>query len=468
MIKHFFQAPNRHTPDSDDAFPYIAFDSVPVTIRDNFDELQVPLDHVSREPSENFYTSKEYVQGYARQRAELHPRILSQSRNAGYDRGMINRMADELGHSVHTVLPTHATSHLPDLLRRGLTRAIYSGQVFRRDSIDAKHYPVFHQLDGFRLFSRKDLEKLRRNAGIEGASLSDEQLIMYDLKCTLESLVKHMLRRVVSADMRPMASEARANSTGKTDAHDASPLQSTDFDNQVEANKANVAVDTKHADEYDLLRWDSDTSFPFTDPSLELYVKLENDYVEILGCGKLKNVIIRNILGSDRIAEDVGRSGCGSTDTSEIVGGWAFGIGLERLVMALSRITDIRQFWEEDDRFLRQYRDFHKHGTMPVFKPYSRNPAVIRDISFYVDGGDEIKKAFDECEFRGILEELSRDYVEDVTQLSEYVHPQTGRKSLCYRVTYRAMGENLTNAFVNEIHQRALNRIVDAFNIELR
>ncbi|GBE60832.1 phenylalanine-tRNA ligase [Babesia ovata] len=468
MIKHFFRTQHRHSPDSEDGFPYIAFDSVPVTIRDNFDELQVPLNHVSRDPSENFYTSKQYVQGYARQRAEVYPRILSQSRNASYDRWMINRMADELGHSVHTVLPTHTTSHLPELLRRGLTRAIYSGQVFRRDSIDAKHYPVFHQLDGFRLFTREELENLRHDSGIEGATLSDEQLIMDNLRCTLQSLVKYLLRRVVSADMRSNASEAAENSGSKTDGCDALPLSNTDYDNHVEAGNVNVPVNTEHAGEDELLKWDSDTSFPFTDPSLELYVKLENDFVEILGCGKLKDVIIRNILRTDSRDESVGQADSGNQDTSEIVGGWAFGIGLERLVMTLSRITDIRQFWEDDERFLRQYRDFHRYGTMPIFKPYSRNPAVVRDISFYLDGADATKQAFDEVDFRGILEELSREYVEDVTQLSEFVHPKTGRRSLCYRVTYRAMGENLTNAFVNEIHQRALDRITDTFNIELR
>lgn len=36
--------------------------------------------------------------------------------------------------------------------------------------------------------------------------------------------------------------------------------------------------------------------------------------------------------------------------------GWAFGLGLERIVMALCHVPDIRLFWSEDERFKRQFQ----------------------------------------------------------------------------------------------------------------
>jgi phenylalanyl-tRNA synthetase alpha chain len=40
----------------------------------------------------------------------------------------------------------------------------------------------------------------------------------------------------------------------------------------------------------------------------------------------------------------------------EVVSGWAFGFGLERLAMIISAVPDIRYFIENDLRFLEQFR----------------------------------------------------------------------------------------------------------------
>ncbi|ORM40875.1 putative phenylalanine-tRNA ligase [Babesia sp. Xinjiang] len=453
IIKDFFKNNYNEHLNTGPPFSYISFDSQPVTIRDNFDELQVPLNHVSREPCDNFYVSDEYVGNFARQKADLHPKIIADVKEGRYTNGVINRMANELGHSKHRVLPTHSTSHLPEILRNGLRRAIYSGQVFRRDAIDSEHYPVFHQMDGIMLFTRGELEEFGETYSDLSGNPTDEDLIIHHLKVTLEKLLAHLFSRVVDTDGDSHISVATTNDS-------SSKAKSGSANNSSKASSDYKELVKQPLKEW--LQWDSDTSFPFTDPSFEINVKLNGEWVEILGCGKLKDVIIDNIIRSSGSMES------SSGEDTDIVGGWAFGIGLERLAMVLCRITDIRQFWEEDERFLRQYRWSIGSGKLPVFKPYSRNPPISRDISFYIDGSAMDKRKFDESEFRYIFDELSRDYVEDVAEISQYIHPETGRKSVCYRITYRAMGENLTNAFVNKIHQLALDRIVNTFNIELR
>eukprot|EP00371_Babesia_bovis_P001588 XP_001610235.1 phenylalanine-tRNA ligase [Babesia bovis T2Bo] len=430
LIKQFFREQVEENESPGSHYGYIACDNEPVTIRDNFDELQVPLDHVSRKPCDNYYVSEDYVHNFDRHVMESYPSILSDAPTGTYCNKIINRIAEELGHSVYKVLPTHATSHLPNILRNGIRRAIYSGQVFRRDTIDSQHYPVFHQMDGVKIFTRSELQRIKRQHGDSSLLLSDDAVILSHLKSTLEKLIRHLFRNV------------------------AKPVGDTERRCFEELNLYTASDDW--------MMWDADTSFPFTDPSLELHVKQDGKWVEILGCGKLKNIIIDNILKKHFVVND-------TTDLNEdIVGGWAFGLGLERLAMVLCNITDIRQFWEDDERFMRQYSTFSQDGKLRIFKPYSKNPPVSRDISFYLDGPNYTKGKFDEYQFRHIFEELSRDYVEDITLLSQYTHPETGRKSLCYRVIYRAMGENLTNAFVNDIHQRALNKMLDLFNIELR
>ena len=63
------------------------------------------------------------------------------------------------------------------------------------------------------------------------------------------------------------------------------------------------------------MRW-VDAYFPFTDPSLELEIKWEGDWLEVLGSGVYR----------DQVLVNAGRGDCF---------GWAFGLGLERWAMKL-------------------------------------------------------------------------------------------------------------------------------------
>ena len=54
---------------------------------------------------------------------------------------------------------------------------------------------------------------------------------------------------------------------------------------------------------------------------------------------------------------------------------WAFGLGLERLAMVVFQIPDIRLFWADDQRFLKQFR---AGDLRTKFKPYSKYPACFK------------------------------------------------------------------------------------------
>jgi phenylalanyl-tRNA synthetase alpha chain len=83
--------------------------------------------------------------------------------------------------------------------------------------------------------------------------------------------------------------------------------------------------------------------FPFTEPSAEVYLLLagktgKESWVEMGGCG----MVDPNVF--DAVGID-----------SEKYTGWAFGFGIERLAMRKYGIADIRLFFENDLRFLKQF-----------------------------------------------------------------------------------------------------------------
>ena len=78
--------------------------------------------------------------------------------------------------------------------------------------------------------------------------------------------------------------------------------------------------------------------FPFTEPSAEADIMGERGWLEVLGCG----MVHPNVLAAVGI-------------DSERYTGFAFGIGIERLAMLRYGVNDLRLFYENDLRFLRQF-----------------------------------------------------------------------------------------------------------------
>ena len=61
------------------------------------------------------------------------------------------------------MLRAHMTCHDSDMIRSGLDCFLTTGDVYRRDTIDRTHYPVFHQMDCVRLFSTWELEEFAQD-----------------------------------------------------------------------------------------------------------------------------------------------------------------------------------------------------------------------------------------------------------------------------------------------------------------
>lgn len=84
--------------------------------------------------------------------------------------------------------------------------------------------------------------------------------------------------------------------------------------------------------------------FSYTEPSLEidfqnaLVKKMGKEWLEIAGCGMVHPQVFENV-GYD----------------PEVWSGWAFGFGVERIAMLRGGINNIRLFYENDARFLRQF-----------------------------------------------------------------------------------------------------------------
>ena len=173
-----------------------------VTLEQNFDSLLVPKDHVSRKKSDSYYVDSSHM------------------------------------------LRAHTSAHQTDLIKMGLDNFLVVGDVYRRDEIDATHYPVFHQVEGVRLMDQQMASGMQlfesgdREASKQGVhTLDAARLVEADLKECLLGLAKHLFG------------------------------------------------------DHTQYRW-VDCYFPFTHPSWELEVLHNGDWLEVLGCGVMEQEIL--------------------------------------------------------------------------------------------------------------------------------------------------------------------------------
>ncbi|MEM7371567.1 MAG: hypothetical protein AAF587_23335 [Bacteroidota bacterium] len=102
-----------------------------VPLHQNFDDLRIPKDHPSRRLSDTYYVNATHV------------------------------------------LRTHTSAHQTYLLQQGVRQFLVTGEVYRKDTIDRYHYPIFHQMEIVKIV--EDVDPLE------------------DLVHTLSRLIEHLL-----------------------------------------------------------------------------------------------------------------------------------------------------------------------------------------------------------------------------------------------------------------------------------
>lgn len=366
-------------------FAHLSSLSPLVTPFQNFDELSFPADHPGRSVTDSYYINRDLM------------------------------------------LRTHTSTHEVETFRKGETKWLLTADVYRRDEIDGSHYPVFHQVEGARIFDananglkevEEDNERLER-------LLAKENIVIEDIPDVSKT-------NPVQEGHDPVFSEALARNL---------KLSLNTLILRVFGQATKGLVGNGVGKEEPLrVRW-IEAYFPFTSPSFEVEVLYQGKWLEILGCGVVRQATLDTAGVQNKI-------------------GWAFGLGLERIAMVLFSIPDIRLFWSMDERFLSQF----EQGKITSFKPYSKYPSCFKDVSFWLSKDSSLH----DNDFCDVVRDVAGDLVEDVKKIDHFVHSKTNRESNCFRINYRSMDRSLSNDEVNEIQDQVVSRLKQQFAIEVR
>lgn len=171
----------------------------------------------------------------------------------------------------------------------------------------------------------------------------------------------------------------------------------------------------------------TEETFPYTDPSTEVEVKIGGEWIEILGSGMVKKSVLKNF----------GLSG---------YNGWAFGFGLERLAIISMQLPDIRLLWSGDERVTKQL------VLGQTYREVSKYPPAVRDISFVVP------KTFVPNDYFDLVRAVvGDDMAEEVSLVDRYENDEkfgSDKASYAYRVTYRSLERTLTGEEVDALHKK--------------
>jgi len=180
----------------------------------------------------------------------------------------------------------------------------------------------------------------------------------------------------------------------------------------------------------------NEVTHPYTLRGLEVEIFHNKEWIEILECGELNPVLLKNF------------------DLDPVLySGLAMGIGLDRLVMIAKGIDDIRILRSKEPRITKQM------SNLDIFIPVSKFPSIKQDMSISV--GEDITIE-DICDKAQMAMDGKDDLLEDIILVSETkftdlpekarerLNIKPGQKNLLIRVVFRSHARSLLQSEANE------------------
>jgi phenylalanyl-tRNA synthetase alpha chain len=197
-----------------------------VTVDLNFDELGFAPDHPGRSLTDSYYFNKKHM------------------------------------------LRTHTSAHEVSTFRQGSERWLLTADVYRRDEIDASHYPVFHQMEGAHVVPRSQaIEVFEASNAILEKKLTKANIIITDDTRIHE-------QNPYQAEHDPIQAEIVARNLKNSL-------------NSLVLELFGGIANRQGSGEPLRVRW-IEAFFPFTSPSYEVEVLFDGKWLEILGCGVVR------------------------------------------------------------------------------------------------------------------------------------------------------------------------------------
>jgi len=197
-----------------------------VTVQQNFDDLGFPPDHPGRSLTDSYYLNRSHM------------------------------------------LRTHTSAHEVESFKKGLDRFLCTADVYRRDEIDRSHYPVFHQVEGCNVVdpSKGGIERMKQENEEMSKMLDQANIEIVDPTRNLTSTNPYQeehdpeVAKIIAEHLKNSLNGLVLKLFQGLKGTEGGPLQ---------------------------VRW-IEATFPWTAPSYEVEVMYNGKWLEILGCGVVR------------------------------------------------------------------------------------------------------------------------------------------------------------------------------------